>query len=1467
MGNLNAEMLPATEALQYASLKPNYVYKNQRSMFLPRGEKTLTRDGVVYMITPDKESTMEILNGNYVLFYKSGYKLYSTATRFAERVGSKQIRGNRKTELRKDFLENRSNSLMRFKTPEEMAHAIEATQESFVYDLGEWHKVFFTNRYVRTTKFICQNYMEFLTKRIGESGATGYKHKTIFIPADKWFKHDRTLSIRKQGLNNPLSIILLCLYRFPDLLRPITTDYDIVVVDQGGNCLIKTNIPSVDPKVTRQLYQKLKMQFKKMECFEVIDEKEEEIEREAAPMEEKIEAVIDMTKRLTGDSTKVGPASTSHAPAKIVASSSSSTPSKPYQPKAVAKKTKEEEIIDVLKDIDDSDNDEEAPEVFSDAEINEENIDEEIAMTVATAINEDDSLSDGTYSKDEAEDIVSDKVKRDVFISKFMPTRSAKATANIEAYAKKQEEVIKQTIPEMKSKLIDTSSFESVLDIHNNNIKESKFANFERSYIDKKLKPDLVNGVARLSKADIPLFIESIEVEDTSDVMNQKDTYTYHLVDEDGKKHKIVLDIPKIIDNNYVFLGGNKKTILKQRLNRPIVKISPDTVQICTWYNKCMITRYGNAIDSKTLAVTKQLSANKHYEKFKVVFGNAKVRNKGYRTSLSFDYISRTIIEATVGDTRFIFDLPKLEATMKELGIREKIIVGDDLACGITTVDGKPTLVRFSVDGKSSTEGKGIEDVIMSKMPPSIRTAVNTAASKGGRTAFARMTVLAKRIPVVYFMCFCEGFTKAMSDCGITYDLYDNTKENKKRDWGTDKGTIETLDKIIVYDKYPYENSLLLNGFRGLPLHSYTFEELDSKDTFIDMITLFYSNSNMAYPLSQFKDFLLDDAAKEMLRDFNQPDELVPLLFYAIQLLVNNQYVGDTDMTSVRIRSTEIIPNIAYDCVVNAYGKYRQSKIRGGKGTINLPRNSVIKALSQSTLLDDASIANPVMTLEKFHTCTVKGSTIKGINLGGQNKTNGMTMARRAYDPTMVGVFGITGTPDAEVGIKRFLTIEPNITSTRGYIESTADQDLDNLNSANLFTFAESLTPPGVRHDDPPRTGMMYSQTTHMVMVEDSSPVLIGNHVESIVPYHMSGEFCFVAKKSGSIIDIKKGIYVVKYDDGTFDSFDTNPIIHKNSSEGAYTEIKFTCEHPIGYKFKKNEVLAMEKRAFSRDENGLSASMNIGVLAKVAIMSCYDIYEDSEPVSKKLSERLATTVIHMHPITLNAGTYLEKIVKIGDHVNTGDTLVKFDANSGDPEIEEFLAALKDRQDIVDELVESSQTTIKSDESGEIADIRVYSTVPIASLSPTLQKLVKNYHGRIQTKSNILEKYKNPTDNKFFKCGQLLNETTEEVQSDFGRVKGNQVGEGVLIEVYIKSIDVIKKGDKQTNYCALKGVTSHVMPEGQEPFSEFRPDEEISALVAPLGILARKTPSIYTNLFGNKVLIELKRKLKEDYLSE
>lgn len=65
-----------------------------------------------------------------------------------------------------------------------------------------------------------------------------------------------------------------------------------------------------------------------------------------------------------------------------------------------------------------------------------------------------------------------------------------------------------------------------------------------------------------------------------------------------------------------------------------------------------------------------------------------------------------------------------------------------------------------------------------------------------------------------------------------------------------------------------------------------------------------------------------------------------------------------------------------------------------------------------------------------------------------------------------------------------------------------------------------------------------------------------------------------------------------------------------------------------------------------------------------------------------------------------------------------------------------------------------------------------------------------------------------------------------------------------------------------NFTALKNTIGEIVPLGYEPYSSYRPDEEVSTLIASNSILNRMTPSILLTALGNKCIIELKRHLKE-----
>ena len=105
---------------------------------------------------------------------------------------------------------------------------------------------------------------------------------------------------------------------------------------------------------------------------------------------------------------------------------------------------------------------------------------------------------------------------------------------------------------------------------------------------------------------------------------------------------------------------------------------------------------------------------------------------------------------------------------------------------------------------------------------------------------------------------------------------------------------------------------------------------------------------------------------------------------------------------------------------------------------------------------------------------------------------------------------------------------------------------------------------------------------------------------------------------------------------------------------------------------------------------------------------------------------------------------------------------------------------------------------------------------------------------------------------------------DKVEAKYGKVAGKDVGDGILIKFYIAYNDKASVGDKIIYHTALKTEICKVLPKGLEPYSEFRPEEEVSAFLSPISTMARITKSIEPQLFGNKVLIELKRKVKEIY---
>lgn len=223
-------------------------------------------------------------------------------------------------------------------------------------------------------------------------------------------------------------------------------------------------------------------------------------------------------------------------------------------------------------------------------------------------------------------------------------------------------------------------------------------------------------------------------------------------------------------------------------------------------------------------------------------------------------------------------------------------------------------------------------------------------------------------------------------------------------------------------------------------------------------------------------------------------------------------------------------------------------------------------------------------------------------------------------------------------------------------------------------------------------------------------------------------------------------------------------------------------------------------------------------------------------------------------INLGVNATIEKMVKIGDTIKTGEPLITFEESFEDESINELLASFGDEFNAF--VQENSKNKLKSKYTGEIVDIVIYYNRDIEEFQPSVQKILRNYIKN--------EKYKRKTIKENAGKDVISNMDLKAVDKQPpGKIKGEEV-DGIFIEIYIEYHDKAGVGDKVTYFTALKTIISDVIPKGQEPFSEYRPDENIDAIFSPLSINSRMTTDVFNAMLLGKALIELKRQVKKIY---
>lgn len=1013
---------------------------------------------------------------------------------------------------------------------------------------------------------------------------------------------------------------------------------------------------------------------------------------------------------------------------------------------------------------------------------------------------------------------------------KFSATRISRMNSLNDKFLEKEIDgkTVKQIIE--KSKINDPVPKTSLpIDSIDDEWDNLTYINFDQAYDPKE---DIITILQDLSNKSVPMSVRNLEIEDISTSEDYLDLYKIELEDAYGKRFKLNIEVPRFINNRYMKLRGNTKILSGQLMLLPVIKTDEDTVQVVSNYNKIFIRRYGTTTGKSYPIVDMMIKAiNKMerdgYKGIKTVRRNNSRNCSKYQ--LPVDYIDLASEFDTIENSEYIF-------YFNQDTIRKKYNISKDE-------------IRIPLWYNKSTKKIGywnpeinVCDQISGMLfVNDIEREYFDNASKSTKYTYSQASILNTKLPLIVVMAYSEGLQKAMTKANIEFDILDKRERYDK----TIYDVIKFNDGYIRY-RLNLNSSLLMNGLKECNTEEYSITQINSKAMWVDFLDIFASKI-IADGLDNFYDLMIDPITAQTCREYHLPDDYISILAYANQLLVDNKYNKHIDITGNRLRTNEVVAGYFYKAISKAYGDYQRQLKRNKKdATMSCKRSAVIDSILLDPTESDASALNPILDCEAASAVSFKG-------LSGMNNDRSYGLDKRTYDKSMSGIIALSTGFASNVGLTRWTTIDANVVGERGYIKSTKDTE---MTDTKTLCMTEALTPLAVTSDDPFRMAMTFIQTSkHGMRIQKGSPMLVSDGADEAIAYIAGDTFSFKAKDSGKVVELTDDYIIIKYDSVDLDTgkpiyefVDLKERTLKNSDGGFFISVKLDSNVKKGQKIKKGQIVAYDKLAYSNEVGDPDhIAYNIGALAKIAILPTDEGFEDSAIIDSELSEMMASDILVKKEVMLSKNTNVYNMLKPGTEIQEGDPLIIFQNAYDQEDANQLLKTLSADEDEIGEL---GRITLRAKVSGVVQDIKMYRTVELNELSPSLKKVFTEYERNIKKTKNVMEKYN--IDTKQYDSDYKLSTT--------GKLKNSE--DGVLIEFYLKYHDKMSVGDKLIYYAALKGVVKGIFPEGKEPYTDYRPNEKIRSFLTASSVNKRMVTSIIKVGAIQKVLIEMDRKIKD-----
>jgi len=551
---------------------------------------------------------------------------------------------------------------------------------------------------------------------------------------------------------------------------------------------------------------------------------------------------------------------------------------------------------------------------------------------------------------------------------------------------------------------------------------ESKMRSFDRSYYDKLYDKDMMNVLTGFSSdPDVPLYLTSFKkTAEHTDKLNKLDTYHLTYRDTKSQTHTVTIDVPKIIDDKYIYLNGSKKIITKQITSKPVVKIKPDEVYINTNYNKISLKRFGSKLAEQDTVLRKtlldpdfnqQVKPN-HY--FRVTRGSSEDTNSRYLINLEYNSFSTYVYSLDTSDMTLVFNQ---ESLRKEIDASDSLskIEYDTEKYFPVGYNGSRLIVVNIADNKVYYKGARkdsyelfadtLTDGILEQLEKFTGISLGTLSSKNNPSlAYTRVKLLGKNVPLFVLIGYEKGITTMMDMYNIKYSF---DKKNTRTSLGDQTTKVKFKNGYLYYDSSKLAVRLLMSALHILSPDEYDFNEFNSKLPYLDFFDEQFGTKTVGRGFHNTITFLIDPITKDVLSYLGLPTDIYDLLLYANNMLEDLSFKQPNDLNTYRLRTTEQVPALMYNILSQAYGQYKRTAAGNNPQKLSVPRNILVKKMTELQTVEEASDLNPPLTIENEGKVSYKG-------LLGQNNDETYTPAIRAFSETAKGQFA-SGTPDSVI--------------------------------------------------------------------------------------------------------------------------------------------------------------------------------------------------------------------------------------------------------------------------------------------------------------------------------------------------------------------------------------------------------------------------------------------------------------------